>query len=394
MSKDRARGRLRHGAARPAADADAVQRYWSQLPVDERQAVLCFEDVALVDRLFNIWQTLCISDMTCYVVGVRGQQLASKAIGNEFFAIEGFVSHSGEALLEAAFYAKPALVQKPDFFEIIEQQLGSPFLVGRPLLHRCEWPSLFLGSLNSWSDLVRQVFKLIEMALYEAEQSSRLKRREAVPDTCIPSKASLCSKRRAREKARKKRSALCPVCDGTRSLLDDPCPLCVEDSAGEDTPDAGVDISGSCECLGEAQSEMRGAIGDVCSQEADGAPNLYSVKGDLSTEEPAAGDYLHSDSLHSDPNFKVESCIVETSQVWRTSSWSSGWRSVSQSCNAVGWQYRLFSGTTDMRQPTSILPPKEEFSLVRAIFKNTFVHVVPDVPSNEELTRARSAPSL
>jgi len=267
---------------------------------------------------------------------------------------------------------------------------GSPLFVGRPLLHRREWPSLFLGSLNSWSDLVRQVFKLVELALYEAERSSRVSRHETAPDTVAPSKASLCSKRKAREKARKKRSALCPVCDGTRVLLDDPCPLCVDDSAAEDAPDVGVDMGNPCDRSRGAPSELRGAIDNVCMQESEGAPSLDLAIDDLSTEEPAAGDYPHSDAT-----FEVETCMVETSQTWKTASWSSGWRSVSKSCSAADWQYLFFNGLND--SPSSLLHD-EEFSSVRAIFKNTFVHVVPDVPADggrtRALTRARSVPSL
>lgn len=246
MSKDRQRLRIRQGTGLAIADGDAVQSFWCSLSLQEKRRILRFEDPELVECLFSNWQTLCISDMTCYVVGICSQDGSSKKVGNEFFAIEGFISQSA-VLHEAAFYAKLALVDKPDFFDTVEHWLESPLWVGRPMLHRRDWPSLFKTSLNSWSDLVRQIFKLVEAAVYHAEQVARLKH-QRVP----PSKETSPSKS-CKRKARKKLCALklkaggqlhgsnsCPVCDGTGVLLDDPCPLCVDGSDEEEAPSAAV----------------------------------------------------------------------------------------------------------------------------------------------------------
>jgi len=370
MSKDKAQLRIRQGTGLARVDGDAVQRFWLRLSLQEKRDILRFEDPELVERLFSIWQALCISDMTCYVVGIGSQDCDSKKAGNEFFAIEGFISQSA-VLHEAAFYAKLALVDKPDFFEILEEWLGSPPWVGRTVLHRRDWPSLFKASMNSWSEFVRQIFKLIESALYHAEQVDRIKPAANASSPDKVTSPSKCSKRKARKKSCNLKLKICPVCDGTRVLLGDPCPLCVDISDDDEPPHTA--LIAEEELIVEEKDEEE-------EEEKEEFPRLSKA-------------------------------MIEK--------WSSGWRPIGKRCDAAGGHWVLFdrpikqsactlnkhqedmaSVSTDMSTVSTedVFSDtnqtfEEQVSILQATVKNTFVHMLPDCPSAVQgLSRSRSLP--
>jgi hypothetical protein len=363
MAKDNARARLK----RAKVDGDAVQGYWLNLSLQEKRQILRFEDPLLVERLFNTWQTLCISDMTCYIVGLGGQDELSKKVSNQFFAIEGFISQN-VVLHQGAFYAKLALVEKPDFFEILEKWIGSPLLVGRPMLHRCDWPSLFKASVNSWSQLLIQIFKLMELAVYHAEQLSRIKKKAdhlcSIKDTS-PGKSS---KRNARgrllDRRRKALANICPVCDGSGSLLDDPCPLCADALEAETVePTNTTTVMDSKVCL------------DVSEAETEQVTNTTAVE---------------DEDLQEDVEFDDEQDEDE-SLAWMDllAGWSSGWERVGRHCTAADGNMVLFE-----RQTGSF---EEDVGPYRAIVKNTFVQICQDIasaPVPAGFSRSQSLPSL
>lgn len=245
----------------------AVKSHWGALTLEQKLAVLRFEDPALTQRLCIVWQELRISDMTCFLCGICETDSIFRKVGVDMFAIEGIVDDD-ENLREAVFFAKRQFAQRDDIFEFIEGWLGSPPLVGRPFLHPRDWVQLFRASPNSWSDFMIQILMLMELAIVHAQEASvrpassmrlnsPLEAQEVVA-SCVGEKeghldATSCSlagpSRCAKRRSRKKRTArthslvlldkssdveeLCPVCEGSRQLFSEPCPLCVDDVADE-----------------------------------------------------------------------------------------------------------------------------------------------------------------
>jgi len=60
--------------------------------------------------------------------------------------------------------------EKTDLFNYIEQRLGRPFLLGRPVVQRKDWKTLLEPSANSWKVFMNQVLELVELVIFEAHQ--------------------------------------------------------------------------------------------------------------------------------------------------------------------------------------------------------------------------------
>jgi hypothetical protein len=346
MSKHKPRQRIK-GASGTSVDAEAVHCYWQSLSIEDRKELLRFGDPALVERLFAIWQQLCVSDMACYVCGILSADARSKKFGNDMFAIEGYINSVGD-LHDAAFYARPAFVETMDVFQVMEEWLGSPFLEGRSKLPRQEWPTLFKISPNSWSDCVRSIFHLVELALWNAEAEDR-QARSRICTIAASEQQSQSAKRRSRKKrinlklraeSQKVDEDVCPVCDGERVLLGDPCPLCGE-SSDDDDDDENEDV--------------------------------------------------HPTAIHeSSPDVKVKAHLSECF----TTSWSSRWTSISKSIFVSDWQLGFFEHSAAQSSDTGIKSFADGPNVgLCASVKNTFVHVSP-VGAPAELFRSRSLPSL
>lgn len=382
MVKAKVQSRLKQGAGIVHVDADAVQRFWFDLSLQERRQVLRFEDPELVECLFNIWQALCISDMTCYVVGIGSQIAESKRLGNEFFAIEGYISQS-VVLHEAAFYGKHSLIERHDFFEIMEYWIGSPLWVGRPMVKRRDWPSLFKGSINSWSKLLHHIFQLIEVALYHAEQASRLQPTETEAGS------SKCSKRRAREKKLRAKLNQCPVCEGTGLLLDDPCPLCgdAEEIDAEPaihtamlSPDT-LDVHADNQEDGHASAEKEERDDD---KEYD--PTV--------TPEECEEDEVEEcdEDCDEDDDDDAEESLQAFKQ--RLSEWSSGWRHAGRRCDADG-SLILFERPLLIKSNLRAGSLPKIAGALRASVRKTFVHISQDCPATtRRLQTSQSLPCL
>lgn len=241
------------GMSLEEAGVQAVRRHWASLSLEEKLLIFRFEDPLLIRRLQSIWHDLVVSDLTCLMCGL-GDLEGERCM--QMFAIEGCVGKDGW-LQEGVLFVRAGLAGRSDLFELLEQELGSAFLQGRPYWqHPRDWPEkLFREAPHSWSEFRCQILKLLELAIAHAEEESAMGRGhllaertsvEAMAMTVkgIPSSAS--SKRRARKKRNlalhkgsvDRVSVTCPVCDGTGMLLADPCPLCAdEDADGEEEPE-------------------------------------------------------------------------------------------------------------------------------------------------------------
>jgi len=158
---------LVHGNSPTKIDADAVRRWWLLLPSGERSRRLHFHDSLLVQRLYCGSSILCYSGLKCHMMGVHGHDDERKSSGADAFAMECKIGSDGE-LRPMAFFAKPTFVERADLFEHLESKLGSSFLHGRPVLKPQEWPALLIPAPNSWVEYVQRVFRIVELAIYDA----------------------------------------------------------------------------------------------------------------------------------------------------------------------------------------------------------------------------------
>jgi len=169
MSRDKLARRARkhnlagYAAHASSADVEAAQQYWDALDVEERMLVLRFEDPRIMRKIISVQEDLCQSDFECFKLGLRGMDSIRSKIGMHQFTVE-----CDSDLRPAAFCAKDELVQRHDFFEFVESQLGRPFLKGRQILQRGDWPSLLEPTASSWSSFMCQMLGLVEMALFHA----------------------------------------------------------------------------------------------------------------------------------------------------------------------------------------------------------------------------------
>lgn len=241
--RDLIKKRLR-GPCLDAEEVEAAKLFWIGLSLDEQLAVLRFDDATLVHRLQAVWQHLSVSDLTCFLIGVQGEDENMRYKNMNMFALDGARGNDG-SLQEAVFLVQRAFLRKVDLFDLLENKLGSSFLQGRKVMKRQEWPSLFERTPHSWAEFASQIFRLLEVALRQAQLDApdpALALEDEEDDEALSSspsgksKSAKNSKRRERQKRTKRAQQVdgqdtetCPVCEGSRQLLGDPCPLCGED---------------------------------------------------------------------------------------------------------------------------------------------------------------------
>lgn len=146
-------------------DLEAARRHWEGLSVEARVAALHFEDEPLVQRLHSARQALLDADLLCFACGMRGQDDTRRQAGVDEFAIECCQTEAGD-LRPAALFAKQSFAERGDVFELLERRFDSPFLEGRPALQRRDWASLLGQGANTWSDLMWQILRLVELSIF------------------------------------------------------------------------------------------------------------------------------------------------------------------------------------------------------------------------------------
>lgn len=151
----------------PSVDAAAIRCYWGGLSFDEQLRLVHFEDRALVEKVAHVQTDLCNSDLLCFKLGIRGQDGVRQEVGMDQWLLE---CEATARRTPVAFYAKPEFLEKTDLFNYIEQRLGRPFLLGRPVVQRKDWSSLLEPHANSWKVFMNQVLELVELVIFEAHQ--------------------------------------------------------------------------------------------------------------------------------------------------------------------------------------------------------------------------------
>lgn len=282
-----------------SAEVDAVRRHWCGLTLEEKIAVLHFQDRALVEKLHAIQQMLRYSELMCYVCGVSTRDAVRKNVpyGLDSFEFEcQGISGGGMGLL--GFKATQKFAESEDMLEHIEQQLGG-FLAdsSRAALWQTpsDWVQLFDPSPNSWSEFLSQVLRLVELALLRAyrlaaNSSDRAHDQmltgssEALPLLSLTSEAALdlelaeaqvvsAGSRGAKRKARKKRmEAKQPGREGDLEVEDEAAVSVVED------------------CLAaEADEADEAQVDTISEQEAEEMPNVDRMDTSAEAEAPAVG---------------------------------------------------------------------------------------------------------
>lgn len=349
MSRDRARRRSRprkrgKGLVLAEVDAEPVKQHWNAREVDEKFGILRFEEPALVNRVYEIQQSLFLSDFKCYLIGFRGQDTVREKLGLNSFDVEGVIQDDGD-LHPVAFFAKRAFCERTDFFELMEERLGRRFLQSTPP-SRSDWVSFFDVSPSSWSDFMCQVFHLVEAAVFQSQLDSVCKPEETpsvLPAVSIPDVKS-----NKKKKVKKKRSTPVSISvgNGCHAFQGDV-------PSKEDRSDIPSDIGVS--------------------------PTQNTMQWDDFVEEDGFGLSSHCNGtagvdghmmVSSDTNGRELKYMVEHDIEGRTN--TGWWRHNGLSGNAAEWHWidLNFDGTNESDILNSALPNS------RAIINKTFVDVV------------------
>jgi hypothetical protein len=94
-----------------------------------------------------------------------------RQVGIDEFAME-CVTDCWKNMQPEAFFAKQVFASRAELFDVLERRLGSPLLDGRETLPEAKWLVLFEKAPSSWLDFVRQVFKLVELAIWQCQQDA------------------------------------------------------------------------------------------------------------------------------------------------------------------------------------------------------------------------------
>lgn len=196
-----------------SASIEAVKEHWSTLGVDEKLAVLRFQDGELVNQLYDIQQSLYAADFECLIHGFQGQDQVRHKAGIHFFDVEGVLNDNG-IMIPKAFIAHRTLVEMENMFDFLEERLGRRLLHGVPPLEPKKWISLLTPRPTSWQDFTRLALKLVELALRKSQQETTQKMTQECMETSEqgdieePAKSNAASglSQSAKRKARKKRT--------------------------------------------------------------------------------------------------------------------------------------------------------------------------------------------
>jgi len=408
------------------ADIEGSKVYWEGLGIDDKLGVMRFDEAKLVERVLSVQTQLCRSDMQCFLLGIRGQDAARQNVGMGQFAMEC----DADGVRPVAFFAKPSFVERMDLTQYIGGELGGSFLKGRPMIRRQDWSLLFEKTASSWTEFMRQVLRLAELAILDAFQhaaatSKRDSNDGLKNDTTMTENVS--ESRSSKRKTRKKRqlclassvvhggdehkaesclatiSAGCPA-DSLLECKAEVCstmsPDCPEESLSEYKTEACSTMSpdGPEESLFE-ESSASVSVRTLSAQQRSQSGNITRGDDDaasISTMDTATfvSALVESETiLQVDWNAAVPPLeTVEETNVELQVDWSENAEQPAE----TRWSAWATNGLTGVRAEWHWVAknhPSLTAGAIRAHMKNTFVEVVNCVPGPEELRRAKSAPA-
>lgn len=338
------RNRLKSRAAlRRALPADkvnpaAVQRFWSRLSEDERLSLLRFEDSDLVQRVDSHMKALCQAE-----IWQRSTSGCAETTRLSGFAFECPAERDclGRRMAPTALCAIPEFAEIDDLLQHLKQQLGSDLLAGRPALHRSDWVTIVDSTPNSWQELQLQVLRLVELAVFHAEQDA-----VEAGGLCNASEQESATsgkkKQNAKKRARKKKSRGVESKSAEEGTLE--VPKEEEEVNDED------EVNSHCE--EDLQEQAQGDFGDHASE-----PDRACISESRAAESTQNGDGASSGPV-------------------------SPWFSWVPSVLKDEWHGMLF------RQ--SWCGPQQEHSGIRAVVKNTFFDIEIDNRRAEHKKASRS----
>eukprot|EP00928_Gymnodinium_smaydae_P016616 TRINITY_DN16260_c0_g1_i1.p1 TRINITY_DN16260_c0_g1~~TRINITY_DN16260_c0_g1_i1.p1 ORF type:complete len:636 (-),score=164.72 TRINITY_DN16260_c0_g1_i1:343-2250(-) len=163
-------------------DGATARRCWAAMSIEDRKAVLRFEEPRLVKRAYDVNQELTLSELQCWGLGVDltrrrdgSAEAMDVALGFTFaFRDDLRRSALGEASGQPKRREVQALVVK-DFLcysevmlRLIEEEFGNLFANERMGRRRSEWYRIFEDTARSWAVYKRQLLRLAELAIFEA----------------------------------------------------------------------------------------------------------------------------------------------------------------------------------------------------------------------------------
>mmetsp|Transcript_4495 Transcript_4495/g.8161 ORF Transcript_4495/g.8161 Transcript_4495/m.8161 type:complete len:463 (+) Transcript_4495:97-1485(+) len=178
MPLHHSRGRRAGGRVLESVDRIAVRQFWESLEVEEQLRVLRFEDLKLARRLYTLRTELLRSNLACYQCGIFDRTLRGQA--SMALLLDAFEFDLAGVNEPTAFITKLIFVERDNFFDLIEEELGGLLADGRPALRRSQWADLFDVTPSSWQDFLRRVLQLIELALLDAYQQHKQHEQELV----------------------------------------------------------------------------------------------------------------------------------------------------------------------------------------------------------------------
>lgn len=350
----------------------------------------------LVERIVEVQQELCRSDLQCYMLGLRGQDVVREQVGMSNFAIV-----RNEESQEMEFIAKAEFVERADLFNFIEAQLGTSFLKGRPALPREQWYMLFDKMPTSWADFLRQVLKLVELAILDAARSSKRDSKgpsevlaEASENTpslndedilAMFQEVTVVSKT-AKRRARKKRQPVGNAKDEEdASMVGEAVTESVTEASSITAAESVMDSSGSTRVPLQSISASAGVEDDTMSVSTmDIAMNLPKVVED---------EELQVDWSSAEPVNPVTPLVPVQEEV----ELEVDWNRYEEQPEETRWSASMVDALTGVQaQWHWVTTPSPVLTCgnLRAHIKNTFVHGIENLSEvPEEIRRAKSAPA-
>jgi hypothetical protein len=300
-----------------------------------------------------------------------------RRVGIDEFAME-CCTDGGKDLHPEAFFAKVVFASRSELFELLEQRLGSPFLDGRETLQRSKWITFFENAPNSWSDFIKQVFKLVEVAIMQCHQDvvsiqATLERSEVHAEQLHRQITSTGDGKKSSKKARKK--------DALKPCSSNSIPLPAVSDAVLHVPDIGH---------AEASSDEPTQFFDISTPVHESSQPSFELD-DLGLD----GACLQGldEQTHWSTSASCASHSAESQST--TGRLQSLWLDNGQFGSNAAWQWIVFESSERLGpviQYEEILGLKACVTNVRAEVQRTFLNIVEVSPVAHNLRRSRSAP--